>query len=242
MKNLDTRGNLCYNGIQNVYRIGAVLEQLKIGEVPGSLVDRICLVLREDIITCRLMPGVDLAEVQVAEQFGVSRTPVREALTRLASEGLVTVTPQRGAVVAGLSFRDVLEAYYVRELIEPPACRDAANMISDDSLSKLHTLLDYQPQERPSHEEQLQYAAVDSEVHRLIIDAAGNELLQGIVRQVRSITARARSLVPYGRSVSAHYEHVRILNALRNHDAEAAEGLMREHIRNAQARLTRHCP
>jgi DNA-binding GntR family transcriptional regulator len=219
--------------------------QSKATEAPcpsGSFVDKVHLALKEDIITCRLMPGVDLPEVQIAEQFGVSRTPVREALARLASEGLVTMTPQRGALVAEVSFRDVLEAYHVREIIEPPASSDAAGMISDDTLQRLGALLDYEPQERPDHEQQLHYSAVDNELHDSIIAAAGNDLMLGIIRQVRSITARARFLVPYGRSISSHCEHLKILNALKDRDAEAAERIMREHIRNAQARLTQRYP
>ena len=87
--------------------------------------------LREDILAGRLEPGAELSEVALAREFGTSRGPLREALGRLAAEGLVTVTPRRGAVVTQLSRQEFIDAYQVREALETLAVRLAVPLMSD---------------------------------------------------------------------------------------------------------------
>ena len=89
--------------------------------------------LREDILAGRLEPGTELSEVALARDFGTSRGPLREALGRLASEGLVTITPRRGAVVTQLSRQEFIDAYQVREALETLAVRLAVPLMSDAS-------------------------------------------------------------------------------------------------------------
>ena len=93
--------------------------------------------LREDILAGRLEPGTELSEVALAKDFGTSRGPLREALGRLASEGLVTITPRRGAVVAQLSREEFIDAYQVREALETLAVRLAVPLMSDAEISHL---------------------------------------------------------------------------------------------------------
>src|SRR5438067_4480563 len=96
--------------------------------------------LREEILAERLQPGTELQEVPLSEELGVSRGPVREAIGRLATEGLVVVRPRRGAVVRGLSKDDFLEAYQVREALEAMAARLATGRLEEDELARLGQL------------------------------------------------------------------------------------------------------
>src|SRR5919197_3923039 len=96
--------------------------------------------LREEIISGSLTPGAELQEMALAESLGVSRGPIREAIGRLAAEGLVTVRPRRGAVVRALSKEEFLEAYQVREALEPMAVRLAVPKLTDADFGELNRL------------------------------------------------------------------------------------------------------
>src|SRR6516164_2437653 len=98
--------------------------------------------LREEILTGRLQPGAELGEVPLSAELGVSRGPLREAIGRLAAEGLVTVRPRRGAVVRSLSKEEFLELYQVREGLEATAVRLAVPRLTDDDLATLQQLVD----------------------------------------------------------------------------------------------------
>src|SRR5207244_781821 len=97
--------------------------------------------LREEILAGRLKPGAELAEVALSEQLGVSRGPLREAIGRLASEGLVTVRPRRGAVVRSLSKEEFLELYQVREALEMMAVRLAVPKLAAGDIAELEQLI-----------------------------------------------------------------------------------------------------
>src|SRR6476646_10902876 len=98
--------------------------------------------LRAEILSGRLGPGAELAEVALAEQLGVSRGPIREAIGRLASEGLVTVRPRRGAVVSSLSKEEFLELYQVREALELMAVKLAVPRLGDEDVAALEGLVE----------------------------------------------------------------------------------------------------
>src|SRR5438046_2098510 len=98
--------------------------------------------LREEILSERLQPGAELLEVPLSEELGVSRGPIREAIGRLAAEGLVTVKPRRGAVVRSLSKDEFLELYQVREALEIMAVRLAVPRLAPDDLAALQSLTD----------------------------------------------------------------------------------------------------
>src|SRR3989454_3460971 len=98
--------------------------------------------LRNEILSNRLPPGAELQEVALSQQLGVSRGPIREALGRLAAEGLVTVRPRRGAVVRSLSKDEFLEAYQVREALEMMAVRLAVPQLTEDILARLQELIE----------------------------------------------------------------------------------------------------
>lgn len=187
--------------------------------------------LREDILAGELEPGTVLTEVALAESFGVSRGPVREALGRLATEGLVTITPRRGAIIAGLSPEEFVEAYQVREALETLAIRLAVPRLSDEQRDRLHEL----------HEEMVEHAgrgavtaffAANAAFHTLFSEASGNRKLQEIYRVLMDQMARylARSLALRGTLERSITEHAAILEAVDAGDADRAARLLADHI------------
>lgn len=203
---------------------------------PKTLSERVYRSLREDILAFRLKPGQQLQEVEIAQQYGLSRTPVREALRRLSADGLAVMTT-RGTTVAEISFREVLEAYQVRELLEPFAARLAAAQITQPDLDRIAALLGYEPPELPTLTQMADQLSVDREVHDIILAASGNETVRRVIDDMRQRIQRVQFLVPGGRSRASLEEHRQILAALRARDADATELAMREHLSRAKARL-----
>lgn len=187
--------------------------------------------LREDILAGDLEPGHVLPETALAESFGVSRGPVREALGRLAAEGLVTITPRRGAIIAGLSPEEFVEAYQVREALETLAIRLAVPRLDEASRARLHAL----------HEEMVACAKrgevtaffeANAAFHEIFTDASGNEKLQEMYQGLMNQMARylARSLALRGTLEKSVAEHSAILEAVDAGDAERAARLLADHI------------
>lgn len=203
----------------------------------SPMVNRVYMELKERIVTFRLVPGTLLQEVDIGREFGVSRTPVREALRILQREGLVTSVPRKGAQVASPSFQEVAEAYQVRELLEPPMAAVAAGRIDEGQLAHLEEILRQCPVSPRSHEEAGAVEKADGEFHRLIMEIAGNQLIERIVGEARLRCARLAYFVSPARYERSSAEHFAILRALRDRDGARAEMLMREHIRAARARL-----
>ncbi|PZA05759.1 MULTISPECIES: GntR family transcriptional regulator [unclassified Meiothermus] len=185
--------------------------------------------LREAILGGRLVPGERISELGLAETLGISRTPVREALQRLAQEGLVELVPAKGARVRVLRPEEVREVYEVRALLEAEAARLAAQHASTDELSYLADLLatlDGIPRE--CYLEQMQ---VDFEFHTRLVEAAHNRTLARIYGDLRSSLALVRS---FQQTLSQHpttrAQHHNILHALRQRDPEQAAWAAREHV------------
>lgn len=194
--------------------------------------------LRDEILSNRLQAGTELQETALAESLGVSRGPVREALGRLAAEGLVTVRPRRGAVVRSLSKEEFLEAYQVREALEALAVRLAVPRLSRDELARLQRLTDEMAawaQRDAVHE----FFEANLKFHEAVVQASANrtlqELYRHLVRQMRPY--QMRSLALRGNLRRSVAEHRAILRAARAGDADEAARLMSEHIRVPQRRL-----
>lgn len=194
--------------------------------------------LKEQIVTFQLKPGDPLQEVQLAEAFGVSRTPIREALRMLMREGLVEIQPRRGAYVAFLSFRDVLEAYEARYYLEPPAARKAAQNMTAEGAARLEALINSYVDQPDNFEQALMAERADVDFHDLVMEFAGNSLLRHMVREARANTQRVAFYVTPGRHQQSRLEHNDIRLALVEHDGERAELIMREHILSARSRLS----
>ena len=194
--------------------------------------------LRAAILSGRLEPGAELAEVPLSEELGVSRGPIREAIGRLASEGLVTVRPRRGAVVSPLSKEEFLELYQVREALERMAVKLAVRRLQPEDFAALQGLID----DMATHAERGQvdeFFEANAAFHARLVDASGNAKLGELYRQLLDQIGRyrTRSLRLRGNLQRSIAEHAAILRAAKRGDAERAAHLMSEHIRVPQRGL-----
>jgi len=203
------------------------------------LSDRVYLQLKEQINALKLRPGSPLREAELSRTFRVSRTPIREALRRLHAEGLVVIVNGRGASVGSVSLSDVLEAYEIRELLEPFAAAQAARRGVDPGEIRKFTDRLEQLRDSPRTPEELHEREVlDTELHTMIARAAGNELLARIVLDMRTRMQRVFAhLGGGGRFKEARQEHLQILRATQNRDGKLAAELMRLHLQRSKSRL-----
>ena len=193
--------------------------------------------LRTEILEGRLEPGAELIEVALAEQLGVSRGPLREAIGRLAAEGLVTVSPRRGAVVRSLSKEEFLELYQVREALERMAVQLAVPRLTDEQFEELASLNEAMEAHATRNEVESFFEA-NLAFHARLLEASGNAKLEELYRQLLGQLGRyrLRSLTLRGNLKRSVSEHKAILRAARRGDAERAAQLMAEHIRVPQRR------
>ena len=194
--------------------------------------------LREQILSGDLEPGAELAEVALSEQLGVSRGPIREALGRLASEGLVTVRPRRGAVVRSLSKEEFLELYQVREALEMMAVKLAVPRLRAEDFEALQGLIEAMAS-HAERDEVAEFFEANVAFHGRLLEASGNGKLQELYGQLLGQLGRyrLRSLTLRGNLQRSVAEHAAILRAAKRGDAERAAHLMSEHIRVPQRSL-----
>jgi DNA-binding GntR family transcriptional regulator len=187
--------------------------------------------LREDVLSGELAPGTVLGEVSLARSLGVSRGPIREALGRLASEGLVTITPRRGAVVAELTRDEFVEAYQVREALETLAIRLAVPRLEESDLARLRELHE-QMIEHAKRGEVNAFFEANAAFHDLFVSASGNQKLIEVYRLLMDQMGRylARSLALRGSLEKSVAEHSAILEAVEAGDPDRATRLLAEHI------------
>ena len=200
----------------------------------GSLVDQVRDSIQTAITSGRLDPGERLREIPLSKYFGVSTTPVREALRRLESEGLVQVQPRRGAVVTALEDGVVADLYDLRVILEVEAARLASGR-ADLDLAPVYALLG---ELEGLVNEDAAFAEVDVRLHRAINDLGGNRELAAEAERVhrRIQAARVRASVP-GRLRTAQDQHAEIVEALRKRDPELAQEAVRRHITSAKANV-----
>lgn len=209
-----------------VSRLGPLAQEAKISR--ATLSDKVEAVLREAILTGVLKQGAELNQVQLAEQFGVSRVPVREALLRLESEGLVVSLPYRSTVVAKLDTTVLVEIFDIRRLLELRALELAMGVLPDETIDELERLLDEQNDE-PDHKSWL---ATNRKFHGTIYRASGRDVLCQLIDQMQARTARylshySKSLV---RHAEADREHREILAAMRARDVALAQSRLAAHL------------
>lgn len=193
--------------------------------------------LKNQILTFELLPGTQLQELPLCKAWGVSRTPIREALALLEAEGLVEHSSGRSYSVSQIRRQEVFDAYEVRLWIEPKAAAQAAKNIDDAALSELRSVASRMPIGARSREEYALAESTDIELHRLILQSSGNDVALDFVMQARQIAQRASYMVPPARFMWSSDEHEKILDAIGNKDSELAEELMRLHIEAALERM-----
>ena len=191
--------------------------------------------LREAIIIGELKPGERLMEVQLSEKMGVSRTPVREAIRKLELEGLVDMIPRKGAHVASLSVKDIMDVLEVRASLDGLATALSAARITEEELKDLKHV--YTQFANYAEKENLQGAIKkDVEFHEIIYRSSRNEKLIQIANNLREQVHRFRViyLKDYSSSKELVKEHADIYEAILSRDAEAAESFANKHIRNQE--------
>ena len=194
--------------------------------------------LREAIISGQLSPGERMMEIQLAEEMGVSRTPVREAIRKLELEGLVVMIPRKGAYVSGLSLKDVADVFEIRGALEGLAAELAADRITDEELENLERYL-VKISEDIEHGDLSRVVETDTDFHTLLYQASRNNRLSQIINNLREQIQRFRttSLSLPGRMKTALEEHRKIVEAISSRDGELARKLAQEHIENAENSL-----
>jgi DNA-binding GntR family transcriptional regulator len=187
--------------------------------------------LREEILSNRLEPGAELNEVGLANSLGVSRGPIREALGRLAAEGLVTLTPRRGAIVTKLTKQEFIDSYQVREALESLATRVAVPRLTDEDRAELHQMSD-EMRRLAEADDVNAFFEVNRRFHNKLVASSGNRRLLAMYQQLmgqmgRLLRKSADLRGGLGESAAAHEA---ILEAVDASDAERAAQLMAEHI------------
>jgi DNA-binding GntR family transcriptional regulator len=196
--------------------------------------------IREAILDGELDAGERLKEDELARQLDVSRTPVREALQRLAAEGLVVVEPQRGATVRAFEPRELDDMYRLRAVLEGYAARRAAERISDDDLAALRKSCERFARLAARKRVVSRDLARENQLfHDGILAAADDRRLAEMARSVIHLPLVYKAYVwytPHQRRQSAHY-HEQLVTALGKHDGERAAMIMQEHVYEARDSL-----
>ena len=193
--------------------------------------------LLEALLDGRLKPGQRILETQIAEQFGISRTPVREALRRLQNDGLLTTEPYRGMTVARLDQQAIMELYLMREVLEGTAAGLAARHAAEVEIEILGEII---AEERRAGDNPDLRATLNRRFHDTIYHAAHNRYLLRSLSALRDALAilGSTTYTVTGRPANALAEHEELLDAIRRRDMTHAEKIAKEHIRAAQrARL-----
>lgn len=191
--------------------------------------------LKEAILNGSLAPGLTLREEDLARQFQVSRTPIREALNRLASEGLAERHQGSGLVVTEIGTDDIIDLYVLREALEGLAARLAANRRTEIDLARLEVLQGLS--ERAVQQGDVnRVSMLNSDFHVLIWRIAGNRPLSRAINVVQQAVQRfhARTLEYPGRLEQSVQEHAAMLDAIRQRDPVTAEQIAVEHVRHVR--------
>jgi DNA-binding GntR family transcriptional regulator len=194
--------------------------------------------LKSALKLTEVQPGDLLSEGRISKALGISRTPVREAIRRLAQEGLLQVIPGRAIAVAAPSIQDVLDALHIRELLEPELMRLAAESLPDEARKLLEETTKKMEQAAQAGDRST-WSKADTVWHEILSKDSPNQLLGELVLQARNrvagIVFQDYYYEPY--LIQGTKEHRAIVEAILAEDGESAENLMLEHIREARRNM-----
>lgn len=210
-------------------------------QIKGSKVlpDWVAETLRLAIMQGYFEPGDKVNQVLIAEELNVSRTPVREALQILESEGFIEIRPHRGAFITQVTREDVRNVYQIRTLLETEAIRQAVSLIPDSVLAELAEYLS-SAQRKIDVGDIAETYAVDVRFHNTITSFAENHLLQEMLEGLNNRIHRVRRFIqvrPGPNLPDSFEEHLVILEAMRDRDAARSVELMRQHLEQSAARV-----
>jgi DNA-binding GntR family transcriptional regulator len=202
---------------------------------PHALYEEVAELLRQRIFTRELEPGSWIDELKIAEAYGISRTPLREALKVLAAEGLVTMKVRRGAYVTEVSERDLSDVYHLLSLLESDATGVVAENATESQMEELQTLHhELETAARPGQEDRERFFGINERFHLRLLEIADNRWRNQMVADLRKGRKlnRHNSLLKSGRIEESLQEHRAIMAALTARNPAGATQRMKEHFRN----------
>jgi DNA-binding GntR family transcriptional regulator len=213
-----------------------------VGRIAAPLREQVITALRQAILDFNLKPGQRLVERELIEQLGVSRTTIREALRELTSEGLVTVVPQKGAVVATPTLDDAIDLYEVRAALESLVVQRFVERASESQVERLRAAVDRFHDASIRTADIRQILAAKDLFYDVLIEGAASAALQQLLEgiQARVQVLRATSLSEDGRTFAAVRELRAVVDAIAARDAPLAARLTTEHIRAASQTALLH--
>jgi DNA-binding GntR family transcriptional regulator len=216
---------------------GSRIDQFETARTRGN---RLYVRLHGDILTGRLRPGEALSETRIAEQHGISRTPVREVFQRLAKEDLLRVVPQIGTFVAPISLAAVTASQFIREALECRAVRQAAERVTRPQLAELRRQIEQQTRAIEAGD-QLGFFALDEAMHQHILAIAGHPKVWDLIASVKAQLDRVRhlSLEDAGWLAMIFSQHREIVYCIAGRDAPGAEQAMQAHLHTVVGAIER---
>ena len=206
---------------------------------PNALYQQVAELLRQRIFNRDLAPGSWIDELKIAEEFGISRTPLREALKVLATEGLITMKPRRGSYVTEVSEQDLRDVYHLLALLESDAAAVVAFEATD---AQIEALFDLHRQLEQSVTDADQFFKINEQFHMALLTTANNRWRNQVVEDLRKVMKlnRHQSLLKTGRIDDSLHEHAAIMQALKARQPEQARQLMQAHFDNGLVAAADH--
>jgi DNA-binding GntR family transcriptional regulator len=197
-----------------------------------ALYEEVAELLREKIFNHQLAAGAWIDELKIAAEYGISRTPLREALKVLATEGLVTMKVRRGAYVTEVNDKDLSDVFHLMALLEADAARTVAQTATDQQLKELETLHQQLEKSTKDQKDHIRFFTLNEAFHTKLLEVANNRWAGQMVADLRKVMKlnRAESLTKPGRIAESLAEHAVIMAALKKRDAAAAHAAMQAHI------------
>lgn len=201
--------------------------------------DYVYRILKENIMYLKLKPGQNIGEVELSEKLGVSRTPIREALVKLADETLVEVFPQKGTQVSKIDLLAVEEAFHIRKLIEKDILKKALEDFEDSSLKELEKLIYLQKGNIELNGKTEEFFAMDNQFHKCIYDRVGRQRTWIGLNYISIHYDRLRFLdADAGMNKEKIInQHIAIYEAIKNKDYEKLKNIIEEHLANFKDKL-----
>ena len=197
--------------------------------IPQSVVDRVYVELRSMAMTFRFLPGERLNEAILAKELGVSRTPLREALNRLSTEGFLTFSANNGFFRKPLDVKEVFDLYEFRMCLELSAIKLAVERATDEQLTEIENFLAESAREEPSRTVD-DLVTLDEQFHEMLMKLTGNVQMLNSLRNVNARIQFVRWLDMTERRSETQSQHKNIVSALRNRDRRECERLISDHI------------
>lgn len=202
---------------------------------PRALYEEVAELLRQRIFKRELEPGSWIDELKIAEEYGISRTPLREALKVLAAEGLVTMKMRRGAYVTEVSEKDLADVYHLLSLLESDAAAVVAERATPAQMAELEALhAELEAAAKPGKVDRDLFFSINERFHMKLLALANNRWRDQMVADLRKVMKlnRHNSLLKSGRIEESLAEHRAIVAALKSRDPKAAAARMHEHFRS----------